>query len=59
MNNDCRGEKYCLGLITFNLENGHHAIDVRLTDTPVRKIGNILTLLSLGAVLIVLVRNKK
>ena len=59
INNDCRGEKYCLGLITFNLTPGHHTIDIRLTDTPVRKIGNILTLISLVVLGLVLLRPLK
>jgi len=59
IHNDCRGEKYCLGLITFNLTPGHHLIDVRLTNTPIRTVGNILTLVSLGTVAFVLIRLKK
>jgi uncharacterized membrane protein len=56
VNNDCRNEKFCLGLITFSVPAGQHNIDIRLTDTPVRKIGNILTLISLGAVVLILVK---
>jgi hypothetical protein len=60
INNDCSGERYCLGLITFNLPAGRHSIEARLTDTPVRKIGNILTLISLGTLALILIRlNKK
>lgn len=47
-NNDCRGQKYCLGLITFSLDKGRHNIEIKLTDTPVRKIGNILSVLGLA-----------
>jgi len=46
-NNDCRGQKYCLGLVTFLLDRGEYNIEVKLTDTPIRKIGNILSILSL------------
>jgi hypothetical protein len=46
-NDDCRGEKYCLGLITFNLEKGVHDVKVLLTDTPVRKISNTISVASL------------
>ena len=59
VNIDCRGEEYCLGLITFSVPQGLHKIDVRLTDTPVRKVGNILTLLSLGTVVLILLKLKR
>ena len=47
INNDCRREEYCLGLITFNIEEGKHKIEVQLKDTPVRSLGNIISLVSL------------
>lgn len=59
INNDCRGETYCLGLITFSVPQGLHKIEAKLTDTPVRKIGNILTLLSLGAVVVLMIKLKR
>jgi uncharacterized membrane protein len=59
VNNDCRSETFCLGLITFSVPAGQHKIDIRLTDTPVRKIGNILTLLSLGAVVVILIKLRR
>ncbi|MDI6785138.1 MAG: hypothetical protein QMD92_00355 [bacterium] len=46
-NNDCRGQEFCYGLITFKLSRGEYQIETRLTDTPVRKIGNYLTLISI------------
>lgn len=45
-NKDCREEAYCLGLITFEVLEGEHNFEARLLDTPVRKIGNIITLIS-------------
>ena len=39
VNNDCRGEVFCLGLITFSVPQGSHTIDIRLTDTPVGRLG--------------------
>ena len=45
---DCRVERYCLGLITFDIPTGKHEIFVKLYDTPIRKVGNIITLASLG-----------
>lgn len=58
--NDCRNEPFCLGLITFNVPAGSHSIEVELTNTPVRTIGNYLSLVSfavIGALLII--RRKK
>lgn len=59
INDDCDGERYCLGLITFNLPAGNHKIDARLTDTPVRRIGNILTILSFGGLIYLGLQLKK
>lgn len=55
INNDCRGEEFCLGLITFSVPSGTHQIEVELKDTPVRRIGNYLSILSfvtIGGILI-------
>lgn len=41
---DCRGQEFCLGLISFNLPPGEYTLSVRLTDTPVRTAGNLITL---------------
>ena len=51
-NNDCRGQEYCFGLITFPIYTGKHTIYAQLKDTQVRSIGNIITL---GSFLIVVV----
>ena len=56
-NNDCRGEDFCYGLITFKLSKGEYQIETKLTDTPIRKIGNYLTLTSM-ILLIWLLRKK-
>jgi GT2 family glycosyltransferase len=50
INNDCSGQKYCLGLVEFNVSPGRHMVEVRLTDTPIRKIGNIITVLSFAVI---------
>lgn len=47
INNDCRGQDFCLGLITFDILSGRHIIKAELKDTPVRSIGNTISLLSL------------
>lgn len=46
INDDCRGQEFCLGLVTFDLDMGDHDIMIELTDTPVRTIGNYLSVLS-------------
>lgn len=58
INNDCRNEKFCLGLITFNVSKGKHDIEIRLKDTPVRKLGNVITLISLVFLSLVLIKSK-
>lgn len=58
-NDDCRNERYCLGLITFRLAAGRHQFSVRLTDTPIRKMANLMTLFSLGIVVYIGVKSKK
>ncbi len=47
INNDCRGQNFCLGLITFDIPPGRHIIKAELKDTPIRSIGNALSLVSL------------
>jgi hypothetical protein len=39
-----------LGLITFEVPSGEHKIEVELTDTLVRRVGNYLSIVSLVAV---------
>jgi len=41
---DCRNEKFCLGLITFDVLQGKHKIEARFKDTNIRIISNIITL---------------
>ncbi len=53
-NNDCRNQEYCLGLVTFNIEPGRHYILIKLINTPVRTIGNVLTILSFLILIILL-----
>ncbi len=54
VNDDCRNEEFCLGLVTFPVGIGTHEIIVKLTNTPVRTIGNITSLLSFFIVFILL-----
>ncbi len=59
VNNDCRDERYCRGLITFSIPEGKHNIEARLKDTPIRLLGNALTLISLGALGLLMIKLKK
>lgn len=53
-NNDCRGEEFCHGLVTFNISPGYHNILIKLSNTPVRSLGNIITIFSFILLLILL-----
>jgi hypothetical protein len=59
LNNDCRAQPYCFGLITFSLEKGNHNIFVKLEDTPIRTIGNWISVVSLITVLGVFLKSQK
>ena len=41
------------GFITFNVQKGMHTIDLRLSNTPVRTAGNVITLLGFPAFLFI------
>lgn len=53
-NSDCRKEQFCLGLVTVKVLSGDHSIRVQLADTPVRRIGNTITILSILVVFVLL-----
>jgi hypothetical protein len=46
-NDDCRNQEFCLGLVTFKVPQGNHEILIKLTNTPIRVVGNLLTVVSL------------
>ncbi len=56
INNDCSYEEFCLGLISFDLPPGKYIIKTQLTDTPIRLVGNFLTILSILIVAYLLIR---
>lgn len=58
VNNDCRNERYCRGLITFKVPEGKHNIETKLKNTPVRTLGNTLSLISLGAIGLLMIKSK-
>jgi uncharacterized membrane protein len=58
INNNCSKEKFCLGLITFNVPPGDFKFEVKLENTPVRVIGNLISLLAfLGVGFVLIKRN--
>ncbi len=57
--NNCQKEKFCLGLITFRAPSGKHIALVKLEDTPIRMIGNIVSLISLGFLIIAFFVSKR
>lgn len=48
-----------LGLITFLIPEGRHEVSVKLTDTPIRKAGNFISLISLVMVPLFLRKERK
>lgn len=44
---DCTNQTHCLGLITFDVGKGEYSLWVGLTDTPIRKVGNALTIIGI------------
>ena len=44
---DCRNLEYCLGLVTFSLPVGNYNFEIKLQDTPIRQLGNIISIGSL------------
>lgn len=58
-NNDCRRQEFCLGLITFQLPPGEHYFKAELTNTPIRTIGNTLSLTSFVVVVFLFIGSKR
>jgi len=48
-----------LGLIQLELEQGVHNYELKFRNTPLRTFANLLSLLSLGAFIILTIREKK
>lgn len=48
-----------LGVITLEIPNGEHQIELRFIDTPIRSVGNFLTLISLGGFTVLFLKKKK
>lgn len=57
-NDDCRGQEFCYGLITFKLDEGQHEVEVKLTNTPIRTVGNVVSLLSFGIIIWLILKRK-
>ncbi len=58
-NSDCRNQEFCLGLVTFEVPQGRHNVLIKLTNTPIRNVGNILTVLSFIILIILLFPKSK
>jgi hypothetical protein len=56
VNTDCTGEEFCKGLITFDLPKGGYDFEVKLENTRVRILANILTLAGVSALVFLLVK---
>jgi GT2 family glycosyltransferase len=56
VNNDCRGQEFCLGLITFNLSKGEYSLYVELTNTRVRSTADMITVVSFIVLIFLLFR---
>jgi hypothetical protein len=50
LNNDCTDQIFCLGLISFNIDEGEHLIRAQLEKTPARAVGDITSIVSFIAV---------
>ncbi len=57
-NDDCRKQEFCLGLITVQFPQGYHIVKSELKDTPIRTVGNVLTLISLVTIVWLLLPKK-
>lgn len=53
------GEPSELGLITLKVPEGEQEIDLNFKNTPIRSLGNIISVVSFGAVLVLLKKNEK
>jgi hypothetical protein len=56
INNDCTNEPHCLGLITIDVPVGEYYFKVKLNNTPVRVIGNTLSLFAIMGIVYVSIK---
>ncbi|MDD2482710.1 MAG: hypothetical protein PHE32_02530 [Candidatus Shapirobacteria bacterium] len=56
---ECRGLDYCFGQVSFKLNEGIHQINVKLKSTLPRKIGDLISLVTLVSVPIFMIIKKK
>lgn len=57
--NDCRYQQECLGLINFVVPSGTHTMLIKLTNTPIRTAGNVISLISLVILVFGIIYAKK
>lgn len=49
----CEGQEYCLGLVSINLPVGQYDLKTKLENTPIRNIGDVVSVLSWGIVIVI------
>ncbi len=57
--NDCTNQEFCLGLISVNIPAGNHKIETKLTDTPIRTLGNLITLSTMVIIAALFIKDAK
>jgi hypothetical protein len=58
VNNNCTNEPFCMGLITFNATAGNYIFKVKLENTPIRIVGNIMSLVTLVTIIVITFKKK-
>jgi len=49
-------QEFCLGLVTINVPKGQYLLEVEFKNTPVRTIGNILSIVSIFGMFFFLIK---
>lgn len=47
-----------LGLIEFNIASGNHSVFLKLTNTPIRTVANLISLIALALTIIIAIKSK-
>lgn len=58
VNNNCTNEPFCMGLITFKAPIGDYRFKVKLENTPIRIVGNIMSLAALVSLILIIFKKK-
>lgn len=57
--NNCQGEPFCMGLISFEVPKGEHQLYVSLQNTWSRTLGNTITVVTFIIAIIIVLKAKK